>query len=428
MAKVKLTDRAVKALKADPERGRYEVLDSAISGFAVRVSDKGTRTFILKTRYPGSDQPTRRALGEYPAMTLGEARTRASEWRKLINQGTDPALVEEQKRQAKIKKLENTFGAVAEAFIAEKLPSERKGWEVERDIRNEFLRLWGTRPITDITDLHVLAVINAKKRTAPAHARNLLGYARRLFQWAIDQRIYGLKISPCQDLKPTKIIGKTKARTRILSDEELFALWRAAKRTPYPAGPVYQLLMLTALRLNEAADAHWTEFDRSTWTIPEHRMKGARAHVVPLTPDILRLLETLPRFKGGVCLFSTTFGEKPAWISDKIKKQIDARMLRTLRALARQRGDDPANVELAHWVNHDVRRTIRSRLSRLKISEEAREAVLAHARPGIKGVYDHHHYLEEKREALELWAAQLRSIVESAPSTNVVQLHSIARA
>jgi hypothetical protein len=48
----------------------------------------------------------------------------------------------------------------------------------------------------------------------------------------------------------------------------------------------------------------------------------------------------------------------------------------------------------------------------LKITEEAREAVLAHARPGIKGTYDHHHYLDEKREALELWAARLRTIVE----------------
>jgi integrase len=114
-------------------------------------------------------------------------------------------------------------------------------------------------------------------------------------------------------------------------------------------------------------------------------------------------------------------------MSDKIKKRIDERMLRTLRALARERGNDPSKVELPHWTNHDVRRTIRSRLSRLKISEEAREAVLAHARPGIKGVYDHHDYLEEKIEALTLWSVELRRIVEPAP-TNIIQLHSLARA
>ena len=91
----------------------------------------------------------------------------------------------------------------------------------------------------------------------------------------------------------------------------------------------------------------------------------------------------------------------------------------------RFRGDDPARVKLAHWRNHDIRRTVRSGLSRLKIAEEAREAVLAHARPGIKGVYDLHDYLDEKREALELWAARLRSIVEPPPPSNVIKLPNV---
>src|SRR5437879_9410671 len=96
-------------------------------------------------------------------------------------------------------------------------------------------------------------------------------------------------------------------------------------------------------------------------------------------------------------------------------------MLRTLRALAKRRGEDPAEVTLPRFVNHDIRRTVRSHLSRLKVTEEAREAVMAHARPGIKGTYDLYDYLDEKREALELWAARLRSIVEPSPA-NVVHL------
>jgi hypothetical protein len=72
-------------------------------------------------------------------------------------------------------------------------------------------------------------------------------------------------------------------------------------------------------------------------------------------------------------------------------------------------------------VNHDIRRTVRTHLSALHIGEEVREAVLAHVRPGIKGVYDQYQYLEEKREALTLWNARLRDIVE-APPANVVKL------
>jgi hypothetical protein len=100
---------------------------------------------------------------------------------------------------------------------------------------------------------------------------------------------------------------------------------------------------------------------------------------------------------------------------------MDELMLTELRDMARERGEDPTKIELPHWINHDIRRTVRSQLSRLKVSEEAREAVLAHARPGTKGTYDQHDYLDEKREALTLWAGRLRSIV--APmAANVVEL------
>jgi integrase len=188
-------------------------------------------------------------------------------------------------------------------------------------------------------------------------------------------------------------------------------------------------LILTGLRLNEVADASWREIDliKRQWLIPAERMKGkdgkVKPHLVPITTEMLRILEALPRFEGGDFVFSTTFGRSPVWVSDKIKKNLDARMFAELRALAEQRGDDPGKVPLTHWVNHDIRRTVRSGLSRLKIAEEVREAVLAHARPGIKGTYDLYDYREEKLHALEAWTGLLRSIVEpNSPVGNVVTL------
>jgi integrase len=428
MAKA-LTDRKLQALKRKPPKAgtTRDVDDGEVPGLKVRVMPSGERSFVLVARYPGSQNPTRRSLGMYGELTLAEARSRARTWRELLRKGIDPRDQEERQRLAEQRKRANTFAAVAEDFIADKLPSERKGREVERDIRREFIPLWGGRPITDIEPIDGRAVIKAVKDRAPAQARNLLGIGKRLFSWAVDQQCYGLATSPFDNLKPTKIIGEKVAGDRILSDAEIFALRRAATRTPYPHGPVYLMLLLTALRLNEAADASWPEFDLTNrlWTIPASRMKGksgkARAHVVPLTSDIAEILEALPRFRRGDFLFSTTFGASPCWMSNKVKRRIDWRMLRTIRALARRRGDDPSKVELAPWTNHDIRRTIRSRLSRLKITEEAREAVLAHVRPGIKGTYDHHDYLDEKREALGLWANRLREIVEPPPD-NVVAI------
>jgi integrase len=427
--KVNLNDRVLKALKPARDGKPYDVRDTVVPGLRVRVMASGQRSFVLLGRFGGNPNPTRRAIGAYGALSLADARRKAQAWLHLLDQSIDPRDQEERQRLVEQQKRKNTFAAVAEDFIAEKLPSERCGRAVERDIRGSFVPAWGALPITDITDLHILSVVKAKKRTAPVHARTLLGIAKRMFAWAVDQRCYQLGVSPCRDLKPAAIVGEKRQGDRILSNDELLALWRAASRTRYPFGPVYQMLLLTALRLNEAADAHWSEFDliSGVWIIPATRMKGkdgkVRAHAVPLTDDILAVLQKLPRFNRGKFLFSTTFGEKPVWVSNKVKRKINARMVRTLRALARRRGEDPAAVTLAPWRNHDIRRSVRSQLSRLRITEEAREAVLAHARPGIKGVYDLHDYADEKREALTQWAARLRSIV--APprgSANVIQM------
>ena len=146
-------------------------------------------------------------------------------------------------------------------------------------------------------------------------------------------------------------------------------------------------------------------------------------HVVPLTADIAALLESLPRFKSGDFLFSTTFGKSPVWVSSGLKKRLDARVLRTLRALARKRGDDSSRVMLAPWVNHDLRRTMRTGLSRLRVDRDIREAVLAHTRPGVEGVYDRHDYLDEKRDALERWASYVRNLSShEVEATNIVRL------
>jgi hypothetical protein len=137
---------------------------------------------------------------------------------------------------------------------------------------------------------------------------------------------------------------------------------------------------------------------------------------VPLVETVHEILSELPRIDRGAFVFSTTAGALPVWVGSKVKARMDARMLRTLRALARRRGEGSAKVTLAPWTNHDIRRSVRSQLSRLKVTEEAREAVLAHARPGLKGVYDLHDYLDEKREALQLWHARLRAIVDPPPA------------
>ena len=226
-----LTFPKINSLKTTGKR--YEIRDTEIGGLCVRVSEKGVKTFVLKKRYPGSDNPTRRALGEVGVLTLEEAREKARQWVKLIKQGIDPSEVERLAREAEAQKRKNTFAAAVEDFIADKVSKERRGRVVEQEIRREFLPAWGDRPIYEITPKEIAALIRTKARHAPPQARNLLALLKRFFKWAVQQQCYDLDRSPASDLSPRGLVGEKEDRTRILNEDEVRALWRTASRMRY---------------------------------------------------------------------------------------------------------------------------------------------------------------------------------------------------
>jgi Arm DNA-binding domain len=151
MPKRTLNDRMLKALKPASPGKRYDIMDSIVPGFGIRVTGRGQRTFVLVARFPGSRNPTRRAIADYGALTLDKARQKARDWLEMIRRGVDPREEEERQRMAEHRKRQNSFAAVADDFIKNKLASERKRRAVEQDIRREFLPRWGKLPITEIT-------------------------------------------------------------------------------------------------------------------------------------------------------------------------------------------------------------------------------------------------------------------------------------
>jgi len=465
MARKNITATVIENLKPAKPGQRYDVMDTQAPGFGIRVTDGkkvggvARGSFIFVGRFPDPDKPgqvkspTRAALAPLGAMSLEDAREKARQWRNLIRAGKDPRIEEarqiEAQQAAEARRRRDTFATVAEAYIADQLPGQRKGKEVAADIRRDMIPAWGTRPVAEIARLDVKDLINWKKATAPAQARNLLGTVKRLFTWAINEEVYGLDVSPAGSLKAMHLLGEKPRDNRALDDDELRAFCHAVRHIPYPVGPVYRLLLLTGLRLNEVADASWKEFhprlgtllrknrepvswrdipqEWKEWKIPDARMKGkngrAREHLVPLTDEMLELLEQLPRYDDpkGDFVFSISAGKTPVWVGDKIKKAVDRRMLLALRAMARMRGDDPAKVELKHWKNHHLRHTVETRLAKYEVGKEIRDAVLAHAKPGMTGTYNHYDFAAEKRAALELWSGRLRDII-TPPPPNVVTL------
>jgi integrase len=405
--RVKLTDRTVANAEPAPAGQRRKIADAVVPGLVLRITDRGSKTWVLWRRWDHAPNPSAKALGTYPAMSLAGAREKARGWLMQLDQGIDPRKTEAQARASEQERRTNTFEAVAEEFIRRHALKKRTGERTAREIRTELIPHWGPRPITEITRQDVVRLVEAiVDRPAPAYARNIYGHIQTLFNWAINRGIYGLQASPCDRLRPTQLIGQKIARQRVLNDDELRALWSAAAEMDYPCGPLIQMLMLTGARLNEVAEARWREFDllQQRWVVPAARFKSDAEHRIPLTSDMVEVLNALPRWTGGDLLFTTTGGVKPTWPGSRLKRALNAAM-----------------ASAPHWTFHDIRRTVRTRLSALRVPYEVAELIIGHAKRGLARVYDQHEYEEEMRAALEAWNARLRSIV-SAPPPNVVSL------
>lgn len=451
-----LSDKFIETVKAAPKGKTADVYDTKISGFGVRVGDRAdakgralTATYVVYCRWPSTGKPARRKVGDAKKMSLAAARRIAKRWLDLVEQGVDP---QEQDREQKAAKAaaeqaeaalrENTFAKVAEQWFR-RIKTQRKAREVERDFRRIFVQRWADRPVTEITAADVERVINSMTDT-PAQLRNALGYVQRLFRWAARQTRFGLADSPAEKLRAQDFVGKKRRGNRVLTDEELRLLWRAVGRLrterrrtedddsayfpgDYPYGPLFRLLVLSGQRKSEVACARWREFDlpKRLWTIPAERMKSDRAHVVPLTDEMVALLAALPRSTSKRAdhdhLFSTTNGAKPVNSFGKVKARIDRRMLSALRAMARRRGDDPAAVSLPRWTIHDIRRTVRTGLSALPIPYQVCELMIAHAMSELGATYDLHSYEREKRRGFDLWGTRLHSILQRSARANVVE-------
>jgi integrase len=452
IAKTALTDRAIKAAK--PAARAYDMHDAVVPGLAVRVLSSAVKSFVLVARFPGSRNPTRRSLGAYGALSLEAARKKARAWLELIARNIDPAKEVERERREQERKQRTTFAAMVEGYIANAVigpdpdkPRHRNPGRILNSLRDVLVPLFGERPVTELTaddimpPLELIGRIGTdralvklgvrktlrrpgrKVRPCPEQARSLFTFAEMVFNWALDHGGYGLERSPLDRISKTRRLGATVRRDHMLNDEELAALVLAIPRLPVPHRHAYQVLLHSGLRLNEAVGARWSEIEDDVWTIPAQRMKGrnagqgqARAHVVPVTPALRKVFDAVPRGTKGDFIFSVKDGAAPiATGGTQLKAMLDDEMLHVLRQRAKARGEDPDKVALRAWRNHDLRRSCRSTLARLRIDSDTAEAVLAHRRPGMKAIYDVWERYDEKREALTAWSKFLADLVRPRP-------------
>ena len=458
-----LTDRLILSLSPAPAGQRTVIWDAAVPGFGVRISDRvdpqlsgkaGGISFFVMRRLPGAMQPTRHTIGRYhpDALPLAKAREEARAALRLIMGGKKPIEERRRQRREQAERRANTFGAMAEDFIADMRRRKlRNAAEFEAIIRREYLGQvyragewtngkapgWRDRPIADITPQDAARLIRAivarggelepgqrrRKSGGAWAAHHALAIGKTAFEWAIGRMAYGIEISPFSRLRPKTLVGEKQSRQRILDDAELRAVWQAADRTAGPYGDMVKLLILTGQRLAQVAEMQRREvdLDQRVWISPGTKMKKTKAgempHATPLPPPAVKLLSDRlaePSHRNGH-VFSTTGGERPFSGLSKAKYRFDELVQQIQQKWAAETGQDAPD-PMPHWTLHDLRRTVRSGLPALGVSDVVAEAVLAHARPGIAGVYDLYGYLPEKRDALERWAAHVRTVVEPPPS------------
>jgi integrase len=423
MAKA-LTVQSVERLKADPAK-RLEVPDGLLPGLYFVIQPSGARSWAV--RYRHAAKPRKLTLGPFPALDLGTARARARQALQHAARGADPAAAKQEAlRTARDDRPDrDSVAVIAERFLERHTRAKNKARTidaVERTFRKYVLPEWGSRRVQDVSRrdiVHLLdTIVDAGK---PIAANRALADIRKFFNWCLDRSI--LDASPCVRIQPP---ATSKTRDRVLSDNELRLIWKAAERIGTPFGSVVQLLMLTAQRRDEVSGLRRAELKAGgeLWTIPAARTKNGRAHDVPLIEAAQAIIASVPRMAGSEFVFTTT-GKTAISGYSKAKERLDGVMLDIARDDAIERGDHPEKVTIEPWRLHDLRRTAASGMARLGFPVHVIESVLNHVSgqvSGVTAIYNRHSYLPEKRRALEAWAAHVMALVSGERARNVVAL------
>ena len=407
--------------QAKPEEARYEIWDKIQPGLGLRISEAGIKSWVLLYRLAGKQR--RMTLGRFPTIDLKAARQIARDALIQVQGGIDPV---EQREEAETKaaaERANTFAHLAARYLAEHIEKKGRRWpEVERILNKDVLPAIGSKPMKAVSKRDVQAVVDAVvARGAEVQANRTLDVMNRVLNWAVKKEL--IDVSPARNIEPP---GTETDRARWLEGSELRKVWQACGGMGYPFGPLIRLLILTGQRRDEVAHMRWAEIDGETWTLPAERAKNGKEHEVHLSALALAELANLPRFDGCDLVF-TTNRKTPVSGFSKAKARLDAEVLKMGQDDAERAGTDPSKVKpLPAWVLHDTRRSVVSHMARLGIAPHIADKILNHQSGTIKGVaavYQRHAFLDERRDALNLWSRYVESLVSPALD-NVIMLRA----
>jgi integrase len=392
-----LTAIAIEKLKPRPYR--YEIGDPGAQGLRVVVQPSGHKSFVLRYRFGGRAQKL--TIG--PTMIgLAAARAEAAKAVLALAQGNDPAAakraIKEDQRRA-VSASVDTFQAVSERLLqleGHKLRTAGvRRQRLERLVYPEI----GSRPVIEIRRSEVVRLLDKiEANNGPAMAHAVLAIIRRTLSWfSARSDDYA---NPLAVRGLGRVNAKERARERVLNDDEIKRVWKAADAFEGPEGRFVQFLLATACRRSEAAGLRFEELTGSDWVLPAARNKVAKELVRPLSALALKIIDTTPRISDEF-VFST--GARPLAAYSRFKRRLDEMS------------------GVTGWTLHDLRRTSRSLMARVGVTSEVAERCLGHVLGGVEGTYNRHAYVVEMRRAYEMLSALIERIV-NPPADNVVSM------
>ena len=382
MPRIHLTDISVRSLRAT---GTYVTYwDEKLPAFGVRVGLR-SKTFIVMR----GEERQRITVGSYPEKPLAEARKEAM---RLLTSATPTPT-------------NTTLAELIELFFQVRCTTQNNKPSTIAEYRrifNRHLKQVFNLKLADITHTKINKIIDSLAKT-PMEANHAFVAFRMLFKFAIQRRL--IEKNPLDGLSLPYL---PKSRDRVLTDNELRQVWKAAQTFPFPFGNIVALLILTGQRLSEVSGLQWSWIDNRdmTITLPPAITKNSTQHTFPYGEFAKRIFETTPRMSEFV--FPSLDGNAAYVGHNKAKGRFEKACN---AVLAVELGDDDA--KLRHWTLHDLRRTFSTLHARIGTPPHVTEALLNHklgTRSPIQRIYDRHTYIPEMRAAIKNYEDYLKKI------------------
>lgn len=394
-------------------------------GLRVTCGASGIKTFFYRYTSPVTNKLSQVKIGCFPQTSLAMARMKLQELKQIRNEGRCPATELKEEKQRVLEESQKPKAAVltveglVELYLTERIEDrntkdgkiilgarKKKGQvEVRRTLYGDAVKTLGTRKASEITRKDVIDLINGVvARGAAVQAGNVLRELSLAYEFAIglgrfDDSFANPALLAKSSLRQTRIKLTNGRGTRVLSENELakFLKWLPGSAYSPTVKNVLRMTLWTGCRTGEVCNLAWKDVDLKKGTIHLRETKTGVERYVQLSIQAIDFLKVL-RLNSDTYLFPSSRTRLPiqqkyltenAW-----RMRVDGKML-----------------DIPSWTPHDLRRTVRTGLSRLKCPNEVAEAILGHTKGGVEGIYNLYKYDEECKKWLQVWADYMERLI-----------------